>query len=71
MSKKNISRIIISFLLVFGLVVVFSDNRPAYASTTVVTNANTSGAGSFRQAILDANANPGADNIQFAQQEAP
>lgn len=65
MSKKNISRIIISFLLVFGLVVVFSDNRPAYASTTVVTNANTSGAGSFRQAILDANANPGADNIQF------
>ena len=32
----------------------------------VVTNTNDSGAGSLRQAILDANANPGADMITFA-----
>jgi CSLREA domain-containing protein len=31
----------------------------------IVTNTNDSGAGSFRQAILDANANTGQDNIDF------
>lgn len=36
------------------------------AATYTVTNTNNSGAGSFRQAILDANANPGADIINFA-----
>src|SRR5215207_7416596 len=35
------------------------------AVTFVVTNVNDSGAGSLRQAILDANANPGADSISF------
>jgi parallel beta-helix repeat protein len=34
-------------------------------STYVVTNLNDTGAGTFRQAILDANANAGADTIQF------
>lgn len=33
--------------------------------TFTVTNTNDSGVGSFRQAILDANANPGADVINF------
>ncbi|MBD2409566.1 hypothetical protein FACHB389_09210 [Nostoc calcicola FACHB-389] len=33
---------------------------------TVVTNTNDSGAGSLRQAVLNANANPGADTITFA-----
>src|SRR5204863_7896560 len=33
--------------------------------TFTVTNTNTIGAGSLRQAILDANANPGADTIVF------
>ena len=38
----------------------------AHASTTfTVTNTNDSGAGSLRQAILDANATPGADAIEF------
>ncbi|MBI3653664.1 MAG: VCBS repeat-containing protein [Acidobacteria bacterium] len=36
------------------------------ASTFTVTNTNDSGAGSLRQAILDANANAGADSIDFA-----
>ena len=37
----------------------------AQASTFVVTNTNNSGPGSLAQAILDANANPGADSIAF------
>ena len=37
----------------------------APGSTFVVTNAADSGAGSLRQAILDANAHPGADTIVF------
>jgi hypothetical protein len=35
------------------------------AATFTVVNTNDSGAGSLRQAILDANANPGADTIVF------
>src|SRR4051794_20480296 len=34
-------------------------------SSYTVTNTNDAGAGSLRQAILDANANPGGDFIQF------
>ncbi|MGH9939103.1 MAG: FG-GAP repeat domain-containing protein, partial [Blastocatellia bacterium] len=34
-------------------------------ATFTVTNTNDAGAGSLRQAILDANANPGADTIAF------
>jgi hypothetical protein len=37
----------------------------------VVTNTNDSGAGSLRQAILDANANPGADLVKFDIPGAP
>src|SRR6188474_3067067 len=36
------------------------------ATTYTVTNTSDSGVGSLRQAILDANANPGADMIAFA-----
>jgi hypothetical protein len=39
---------------------------PQVASTFTVINTNDSGAGSFRQAILDANANAGADMIVFS-----
>ncbi len=40
--------------------------QPAHAATTyTVTNGNNAGAGSLRQAITDANANPGADIIVF------
>lgn len=38
----------------------------ASAATFTVTNTNDSGSGSFRQAILSANSNSGADVIQFA-----
>ncbi len=38
---------------------------PAYAATFTVTNTNDSGAGSLRQAILDANASGGTDTIAF------
>jgi uncharacterized repeat protein (TIGR01451 family) len=37
----------------------------AWAATFTVTNTNDSGAGSLRQAILDANANAGTDTIEF------
>ena len=37
----------------------------AAGTTFTVTNTNDSGAGSLRQAILDANANAGADTIAF------
>ena len=37
----------------------------AAGTTFTVTNTNDSGGGSLRQAILDANANPGADTIAF------
>ena len=47
------------------LVVALSAAVSAEAATfTVTTNAD-SGAGSLRQAITDANANPGADTINF------
>jgi hypothetical protein len=39
---------------------------PLHATVYTVTNTLNSGAGSLRQAITDANANPGADVIQFA-----
>jgi hypothetical protein len=38
---------------------------PAIANTFPVTTTSDSGAGSLRQAILDANANVGADIISF------
>src|SRR5581483_11026436 len=37
----------------------------AVAATFTVTNTNDSGAGSLRQALLDANAAPGLDTIAF------
>lgn len=50
-------------VFVFG-VFIFSANT-ASAATYTVTNTNDSGAGSLRQAMLDAEANLGADQIDF------
>ncbi|MEX2646889.1 MAG: PxKF domain-containing protein [Gaiellaceae bacterium] len=44
---------------------------PPSTETFVVTNTGDAGDGSLRQAILDANANPGADRIEFAIVEDP
>ena len=50
--------------LLLRLVVWLSQDH-AHATTNVVSNTADSGAGSFRQAILEANANPGLDTIIF------
>lgn len=43
----------------------------AHAATFNVTKTADSGAGTLRQAILDANASPGADTITFAERSGP
>ncbi len=49
----------------FGLAVAFLLHARVHAATFTVTNTNDSGAGSLRQAILDANGAAGADTIDF------
>lgn len=58
---------LLSAVVLFGVVVVLllRISTVFAASTYTVTNTNDSGAGSLRQAILDANANGGADSISF------
>jgi hypothetical protein len=52
--------------LAIGLMLIPAAVQPARASATfTVTNTNDDGAGSLRQAMLDANANAGADTIRF------
>jgi hypothetical protein len=46
---------------------LLAETQPARANTYIVTNTNNSGAGSLRQAITNANNNPGADTITFAR----
>ena len=54
------------FLVCFlTFVLAFLSSGAVRAGTFTVTNTNDSGAGSLRQAILDANANAGADLIVF------
>jgi len=48
-----------------SLVCILALSGNASAATFTVTNTNDSGPGSLRQAILDANATPGADTIAF------
>lgn len=60
---KNLSRFLT--VLILFILLASSTTRPVHAATFVVTNTNASGPGSLRQAILDANANPGHDTITF------
>jgi hypothetical protein len=55
-------RLIILLLLIFFAAFSFHSN----AATFNVSNTNDAGAGSLRQAVLDANANPGPDVINFS-----
>ncbi|HYX21448.1 MAG TPA: IPT/TIG domain-containing protein [Thermoanaerobaculia bacterium] len=50
---------------VLAALAVLAVSAPLRANTYTVTNTADTGAGSLRQAITDANANPGADTIQF------
>lgn len=52
--------------LLLTLFLLFAFQPAAHAATYTVTTTANSGAGSLRQAILDANASPGADTITFA-----
>ncbi len=52
--------------LCLSLICFAANPSLACAAVFTVTNTNDSGSGSLRQAILDANANPGADTISFA-----
>ena len=49
-----------------ALLAAFALAPGAQALTFTVNNLNDSGSGSLRQAVLDANANGGYDEIQFA-----
>src|SRR5204863_1111401 len=49
----------------FALIVGFACAASASGATFVVSNTNDGGSGSLRQAIFDANAIPGPDQIQF------
>ena len=62
------TRITLRLLLLAGLLagmLAVSGPHAARAATFTVSNLSDSGAGSLRQAILDANATTGADTITF------
>jgi hypothetical protein len=56
----------VTICLLFALLIINFHSESAAATTFTVTNAQDAGPGSLRQAILDANANPGADVINFS-----
>lgn len=55
----------VSRLFFIGVAIVTAIARAHAAPPAPVTNTNDSGSGSLRQAILDANTNPGLDSITF------
>ena len=67
--KQKWSRAVLNVAVagvMFSLLIVVGATYAA-AATFTVSNTSDSGAGSLRQAILGANAAPGADEITFAQ----
>ncbi len=63
MKFRSSLRLLVASVLSVFLAGYFS--IPASANIYIVTNTNNSGTGSLRQAILDANASPGLDTINF------
>jgi len=61
-AKQLLVRQSLAGLLLAGLLVA----RPSHAANFTVLTTNDNGGGSFRQALLDANAAPGLDTITFA-----
>ncbi|MCH7736874.1 MAG: right-handed parallel beta-helix repeat-containing protein [Chloroflexi bacterium] len=68
MFANNLYRplLIVALVLLVSLMQVSTLSTALAASTYTVTNTSDSGPGSLRQAILDANLNPGADVIAFS-----
>lgn len=67
MKQKNLQWLFKAFgltLALFSISVLFG--QPVNAATYTVTSTADSGAGSLRQAILDANGNAGPDQVDFA-----
>lgn len=68
-SNQSFLRIYLKRLLLTSLLLgacVWLLSKPAQAASYTVINTNDSGAGSLRQAIIDANAGIGADTISFS-----
>ena len=65
MLRRFTSLLLFSLLLCAGFLAA-APAQEASAATYTVTNSNSDGAGSLRQAILDANSHPGRDYIHFA-----
>lgn len=63
MKVRNLLRVLLALIL--GITVAGLFPQTASAAIYLVTNTNNSGTGSLRQAILDANASPGLDTINF------
>ncbi len=63
-SRSPLARVILAGLSCLASLPVLAGSS-AEAETFVVTNTSTNGAGSLRQAILDANATPAPDTIEF------
>ena len=63
--RTRLMLVAISCLLVVAVSKVPFEPNAHAATTFVVTTVNDSGSGSLRQAILDANSNPGSDVINF------
>lgn len=62
---KRFTAITALLALLAGMLGGFIAPSPVLAATMTVSNLNDSGAGSLRQAIIDANSSPGADVIEF------
>ena len=64
--KTSFNRRFAVALTLLALAVCANGVTPAHAATFMVTNLDNSGAGSLRDAIMAANAAPGADTITFS-----